>query len=94
MTQASDRLAERAAIDLRRLAPLVTQLGLLLFVFWGFNVDDPGFLRLGICATVGFVIHYFVPFHYKKQAFILISLVGAVFVLTPLVKSNTGATRP
>jgi hypothetical protein len=79
----ADPRAVRAAINPLRLAGLLAQLLALLWIFQEFSVADPGFVRLGVCATVGFVIHYFTPFQFKKQAFILISLVGGVIVMTP-----------
>lgn len=41
------------------------------------------FFALGACCFAGFVIHYFVPFQWKKTTFIMISLLGAVIVLLP-----------
>jgi hypothetical protein len=73
--------AARAAVNVTRLIPLLAQLAALLWALWYFNVQSPTFLRLAVVTYVGFLIHYFVPYHWKKHAFIAISLIGAVIVL-------------
>ena len=91
-TQAlSSRLPElRAAIDPARFAALAAQLGLLLGVFWALRVESSRFFILSACAFVGFAVHYFVPFRWKKHAFIGISLAGGYIVLS----QSTGAPWP
>lgn len=74
-------LAARAAIDVSRFIPLALQLGLLLVIFWGFNVESDAFFRLATACFVGFAIHYFLPFHRKKQGLIVISILGATYAL-------------
>ena len=78
---ATDALGVNAAIDLRRLTLLSAQLIGLLVVFWGFNVEGPAFFRLSFCCFVGFLVHYFAPFAWKKRAFIGVSLAGGLVVL-------------
>jgi len=71
----------RAAVDLRRLAPLVGQLGLLLLVFAALDVEGPRFLRLSTVCFAGFLVHYLVPLPWKKWVFVALSLVGGAYVL-------------
>jgi hypothetical protein len=71
----------RAAVDLRRLAPLVAQLGLLLLVFAVLQTDGPRFLRLATVCFGGFLVHYFTPLRWKKWAFVALSLAGGAYVL-------------
>lgn len=59
----------------------MAQLLLLLAVFWGFNIEGPGFLGLAITTVVAFVIHYFLPYAWKKLGFLILSLTGGVLVL-------------
>jgi hypothetical protein len=73
----------RAGLDLRRFALLAGQLALLLVVFRIFNVESSAFFRLGCATFAAFVIHYFVPFAWKKQAFLALSIAGAAYVLWP-----------
>jgi alginate O-acetyltransferase complex protein AlgI len=70
-----------AAINPARFAPLGAQLALLLIVFHGFNVEGEAFMRLATACFAGFAVHYFLPFHLKKQGMIAISILGAMYAL-------------
>jgi hypothetical protein len=71
----------RAAIDLRKLAWLVAQLGVLFFVLWKLNVEIENFRVLAGCAYASFLVVYFTPFAWKKTVFIVLSLVVGMVLL-------------
>jgi hypothetical protein len=72
----------RAAIDLRKLAWLVAQLGLLLYLHWQFNVESSTFRILSASGVVSFLVVYFTPFAWKKPVFAVLSLlVGMVLLM-------------
>ncbi len=86
---AAANLHPNATIDLRRVTPLLIQLAAFLVLFKLLAIETSisfvptRFFTLGLCCFAGFVIHYFVPFRWKKTTFIVISLIGAIFVLVP-----------
>lgn len=75
------RQQQRAAINLGKFLLLAAQLGGILALIWGLNVQDVRFQRLATFCFAGFIVHYFAPFRFKKTLFILISLAGGFFVL-------------
>jgi alginate O-acetyltransferase complex protein AlgI len=71
----------RLAINLREFVPIAGQIVLLLLVFHLFNVESSAFFRLATACFVAFCIHYFLPFHLKKQGMIVLSILGAMYAL-------------
>ena len=82
--QKTDPRAARAAVNPAKLALLVVQLAVIFGVFWGFRLDSPVFLTLSAGCFLSFLVHYFVPFAYKKQAFIALSLLVGFIVVVRL----------
>ncbi len=63
-TAALDPRVERSKPDLRRFTMLVIPLGLLLFTFKVYNLEQPAFFRLACIVFSGFVVSYWLPFRY------------------------------
>ncbi len=76
---------ERAKTNPVKFALILTQLALLLVVVKLYGVEEHStmFYRLTLACVLGFVVHYFTPFTYKKHAFLAVSVLGAAFVLWP-----------
>lgn len=72
---------DRAAVQYGRFIPLLLQLALLLVVFKGFNIEGEAFFRLSTACFVGFAIHYLLPFRFKKQGLIVLSILGGLYTL-------------
>jgi D-alanyl-lipoteichoic acid acyltransferase DltB (MBOAT superfamily) len=83
----ADPRATMAAPDLYKFIVLLAQLGLLLAVFYLYDVEDQVFGILSLLIVVGFAIHYWLPFGVKEHFFIAWSLVGAFVILTPKAAS-------
>lgn len=84
---ATSREQVNARTDVLRLLPLAAQLGLLLFVFHAFDVENANFQRLAQLTVGAFVIHYFLPFAWKKVGFIALALsvgIGVIGAPDPL----------
>ncbi len=80
-----DAVLDRAKPDLQRFAMLVAPLSLLLVVFKIYNLEQPAFFILACIVFGGFAVSYWLPFHLKQPFQIALSLIGAYFLLTPLV---------
>jgi D-alanyl-lipoteichoic acid acyltransferase DltB (MBOAT superfamily) len=67
-----------------RFLGLMAQLGLLLAVFYVYQVEDSGmFGRLSLLMVGGFAIHYWLPFAWKERFYVTWSLAGAFVMLDP-----------
>lgn len=81
--QSADPRAAMAAPELRKFLLLLAQLGLLLAVFYLYDVEDQVFGILSALIVAGFAIHYWLPFGMKEHFFIAWSLIGAFTILSP-----------
>ncbi|MFO0892654.1 MAG: hypothetical protein U0790_26365 [Isosphaeraceae bacterium] len=66
--------------DLRSLLRSMTQLGLLLCLFYRFQVEGRAFINLVTLATAALPVHYLAPFRWKKPLFLATSLAGLFLV--------------
>jgi D-alanyl-lipoteichoic acid acyltransferase DltB (MBOAT superfamily) len=79
----SDPRAAMAKTDIVRFCGFMAQLGLLLAVFYLYDLEEPVFGILAALIVGGFAIHYWLPFHWKERFYIGWSLAGAFVLLTP-----------
>ncbi|MCI0621684.1 MAG: SGNH/GDSL hydrolase family protein [Acidobacteria bacterium] len=70
----------RCRISLPRLALVVAQLALLVFIMRQFQIESSAFLRVVLLAFGGFVVHSFLPFRYRLPFFLGLSL-GAIWIV-------------
>jgi alginate O-acetyltransferase complex protein AlgI len=77
-----DPRAARAAPRVFRFCVLAAQLAGLLLVFHMYHL---GVGRLSAAVFGAFLVHYWLPFRLKEPFWITVSVVGAFFVLPPLV---------
>lgn len=92
-TPVVSREQSHARCDAVRLLPLIGELGLLLFVFHTFNIENANFQRLAGLTFAAFIVHYFLPFAWKKTGFVWLALVVAVGVLgAPVALGRSGLT--
>lgn len=80
---AEDPRAAQAQTDVGRFAVLMAQLGLLLLVFYFYDVEEPAFGILSFLIVAGFAIHYWLPFAWKQTFYIGWCLAGAFVMLAP-----------
>ena len=73
-----------ATPDLLRFLVILLQLGLILFVFRAFKLEERAFLRLAALVFAGFAVQYWLPFRWREPFCILVSLGGAFVLLEPL----------
>jgi hypothetical protein len=66
---------------------LALPLALLLVVFKLYKLEQPAFFTLACLVFAGFAISYWLPFKYKENFVILLSLAGAYVLLSPLIAS-------
>lgn len=78
---ATSREQVNARCAIARLLPLLLQLGILLATFHYFNIENAGFQRLAALTFGAFLIHYFLPFAWKKVGFVVLALAVGVGVL-------------
>jgi alginate O-acetyltransferase complex protein AlgI len=64
---------------------LAIPLALLLLTFKLFKVEQPAFFTLACMVFAGFAVSYWLPFRFKENFVILLSLAGAFVLLSPLV---------
>ena len=79
----ADPAALNARASLPRFIGLSAQLGVILAVFYLFDVEDPAFLLLSLLVTAAFAIHYWLPFAWKEPFWIAWSLGGAYAMTDP-----------
>jgi alginate O-acetyltransferase complex protein AlgI len=84
---ALDPQIEHSQPDVRRFAMLVVPLALLLVTFKVYALEQPAFFTLACLAFGGFAVSYWLPFRWKENFLILLSLAGAYVLLSPLVAS-------
>jgi D-alanyl-lipoteichoic acid acyltransferase DltB (MBOAT superfamily) len=82
-TTAVDSKAAMAQTDVARFCGFVAQLGLLLAVFYLYDLEEQVFGILSLLIVSGFAIHYWLPFRWKETFYIGWSLVGAFILLPP-----------
>jgi hypothetical protein len=85
--QVSDPNRERSQPNIGRFAVLAVQLGLLLVAFRVYGLESDRFFTLSCLIFGGFAVSYWLPFRFKKIFFIVLSLVGAYFLLDAKVAS-------
>lgn len=78
-----DPRAAMAVPEIRKFIGLMAQLGLLLAVFYLYDLEDQVFGILSLLIVAGFAIHYWLPFAVKEHFFIAWSLAGAFVILSP-----------
>jgi D-alanyl-lipoteichoic acid acyltransferase DltB (MBOAT superfamily) len=78
-----DPRARHATAQLIPFLFLSAQLVAFVFVLRAFQIEERAFLNLMGVATLGFFVHYWLPFQYKERFWILLSLGGATLVLGP-----------
>src|SRR3984957_3675827 len=81
----ADPRGVRSQTDVRRFAMLAVPLALLLAVFKVYSLEQPAFFSLACLVFGGFAVAYWLPFRFKENFFILLSLVGAYVLLDPPV---------
>ena len=64
---------------------IVTQLALLLAVFWLFRLEEPAFLVLSATVFAGFMVSYWLPLTWKEPFFVALCIGGALLIAEPLV---------
>jgi hypothetical protein len=79
----ADPRAQMARTDLLKFSGFMAQLGLLLAVFYFYDLEEPIFGILAALIVGGFAIHYWLPFGWKEPFYIGWSLAGAFIVLMP-----------
>ena len=72
-----------AQTDIKRYVSLMAQLGLLLAVFYLYDIEERAFGILSLLIVGGFAIHYWLPFEWKERFYIGWSLAGAFVMLPP-----------
>jgi len=77
----------RSQPDLRRFLLLAAPLALLLFTFRIYNLEQPAFFTLACIVFGGFAVSYWLPFRFKENFLILLSLGGAYVLLSPVIAS-------
>jgi D-alanyl-lipoteichoic acid acyltransferase DltB (MBOAT superfamily) len=77
--------AALAQTDAVRFCGFLAQLGLLLAVFYLYDLEEQVFGILSLLIVVGFAIHYWLPFQWKETFYIGWSLLGAFVLLPALV---------
>ena len=85
--QVVDPNLERSKPEVGRFAALAVQLGLLLLAFRVYGLESDRFFTMSCLVFGGFAVSYWLPFRFKKTFFIVLSLVGAYFLLDPKVAS-------
>jgi hypothetical protein len=75
--------AARTQPDLRRFVGLMAQLGVLLAVFYVYDIEEPAFGLLSLLVVGGFAIHYWLPLAWKETFYIAWSLASAFVMLPP-----------
>src|SRR6201987_5828590 len=78
---------ERSRPEVGRFAVLAVQLALLLTAFRIYGLESDRFFTLSCLIFGGFAVSYWFPFRFKKIFFIVLSLVGAYFLLDAKVAS-------
>lgn len=88
VTQSPDSLqAEHSKPDVRHFAMLALPLALLLAIFRVYSLEQPVFLSLASLVFGGFAVSYWLPFRFKRDFLMLLSLAGAYVLLDPVVAS-------
>jgi hypothetical protein len=64
---------------------IVTQLALLLVVFWLFRLEEPAFLVLSATVFAGFTVSYWLPLTWKEPFFVALCIGGALLIAEPVV---------
>ena len=80
--------------NVARLAAAATQVGLLLVLAHGFEIESFAFRTVMAMALVGFVIHHALPMAWRLPFFVLLSLASLAVVVLPmnaLLLAGTGA---
>lgn len=80
-----DSASGHSTPDLKRFAVVTAELALLLFAFYQYSLESQRFFRLGCLMFGGFAVSYWLPLRFKEYFFIALSLVGAYFLLDPVV---------
>ncbi|NOT45017.1 MAG: hypothetical protein HOP14_10495 [Acidobacteria bacterium] len=75
--------AAMAQTDFGRFVSMMAQLGLLLLVFYFYDLEEPAFGILSLLVVAGFAIHYWLPFAWKETFYIGWCLAGAFVMLDP-----------
>ena len=65
------------------IAPLL-QLALATLVVYSYQIESDAFLRIFVLATAGFAVHAVLPFAYRLPFFTLLSMGGAMLVVSPV----------
>ncbi len=89
---ALDVQLERAKPDVQRFVMLALPLALLLLVFKVYRLEQPAFFNLACLVFGGFAVTYWLPFRFKENFVILLSLAGAFILLDPKVAALLVAT--
>src|SRR5688572_18330646 len=78
-----DSKAAMAQTDVARFCGFMAQLGLLLAVFYLYDLEEQVFGILSLLIVGGFAVHYWLPFQWKETFYIGWSLLGAFVLLPP-----------
>lgn len=74
-------------LRLVRFAALLCELLGLLAIFRAYEIEGPVFFTLSCIVVIGFVIHYWLPFHWKEWFLIAWSISGAYLLVDPVSAS-------
>ncbi len=72
---------ENCRRDLRQFLPVLFHLMLTLCAFKVFHLEGRAFQGLAVLATLALPVHYALPYHWKKPAFVGLSVVGLAWAL-------------
>jgi alginate O-acetyltransferase complex protein AlgI len=70
-----------AGAEVRKLAVLVIQVALTVFLIRQFQIEGRAFSELSLLCACGFVVHSLLPIGYRPPFFLLLSLAAAILVL-------------
>jgi alginate O-acetyltransferase complex protein AlgI len=80
-----DARERRSTPDALRFSMLAAPLALLLVIFKVYKLEQPAFFSLACLVFGGFAVSYWLPFRFKENFFILLSLAGAYVMLDAAV---------
>ena len=69
--------------SMREFLPVLAHLCLIVAVAWRYRLEGRAFLIVLETASIALPIHYFLPFRYKKPAFLAVSLLALALIFGP-----------
>lgn len=84
MTSPLSTAERNATRDVGKYLILLGQLAAVLLVIYAFEIEGRTFGELSGLVVAGFAVHYWLPFRWKKPAFVVFSMLGAFALLNPM----------